>query len=134
MRSFYLAPALPIVMSICCSQLRSAEVVAPTLDSRRIVTVTAGPGSIPARIDWTTDLTLMAAITASGLFAKESLPEFIIIRHALRKGGQVIAHPKAILKGTEADPKLLPNDTIELPQSQYRNAEQAVVGNGGQRP
>jgi hypothetical protein len=58
----------------------------------------------------------MAAIAASGAFTREAPPEVIIIRHALRKGGRTVAHPKAILKGTEPDPKLLPNDNIEVPK------------------
>lgn len=81
-----------------------------------MVRVTGEVGFSPARLYWKPDLTLMTAILASGRFAREALPEVIIIRNVLRKGGRTVAHPKAILKGTEPDQRLLPSDNIELPK------------------
>ena len=106
-----------LIVAFCCSsQSRSTEPNRVTLACRRVVIVTDEFGSSPAYIDWTPDLRLMAAIAASGRFAREAPPEVVIIRHVLRKDGRLVRHPKVILKGAESDPKLLPNDMIEVPK------------------
>jgi hypothetical protein len=82
----------------------------------RMLIVTGEVGANPGRLYWKPDLTLLAAIAACGGFAREELPAVIIIRNGLRKGGRIVAHPKAIHKGTERDPKLWPGDIVELPK------------------
>ena len=112
-------PFSPVIIFLivafgCFSQSWSAE--SDSVACARMLIVTGEVGAHPSRLYWKPDLTLLAAIAASGGFAREEVPAVIIIRNGLRKGGRIVAHPKAILKGTERDPKLQPGDIVELPK------------------
>jgi hypothetical protein len=54
----------------------------------------------------------MSAIASAGGVVWRAPGAIFIIRGTER----IAAHPKAIRKGTEPDPKLQPGDTIEVPE------------------
>ncbi len=68
----------------------------------------------PRRVEYTPDLTLLGAISASGGFTEYADQRKVRL---IRDGGVQIADIKAIRKDPSRDIVLLPGDQIEVPQS-----------------
>ena len=68
----------------------------------------------PRRVEYTSDLTLLGAISASGGFTEYADQRKVRL---IRDGGVQIVDIKAVRKDPSLDVPLLPGDQIEVPQS-----------------
>ena len=89
----------------------SVTVTVPT--TLRFVNV-SGDVRQPRRVEYTSDLTLLGAISASGGFTEYADQRKVRL---IRGGGVQIVDIKAVRKDPALDVVLLPGDQIEVPQS-----------------
>ena len=68
----------------------------------------------PRRVEYTSDLTLLGAISACGGFTEYADQGKVRL---IRDGGVQIVNIKAVRKNPALDVPLLPGDQIEVPQS-----------------
>jgi protein involved in polysaccharide export with SLBB domain len=106
------------IQEVIQNRLIEAEIFThPTVvvqqNTPRFVNV-AGEVRAPQRIPFTADMTLMTALNAAGWFSDFADQSKI---HLIREGKSTTYSAKAIRKDPGTDPKLLPGDQIQVPQS-----------------
>jgi polysaccharide export outer membrane protein len=82
---------------------------------QRFVSV-GGAVRAPGRIVYTSDLTLMSAINASGSFNDFADPKKVRLVH---EGKATVYDTRKFRKDPSLDPKVFPGDQIEVPQSWF---------------
>jgi polysaccharide export outer membrane protein len=100
-------------------KLRSEEIfthptiIITTQATMRFVSV-GGSVRAPGRIPFTNDLTLMSAINAAGGVTEFADPKKVSL---IRGGKRMLYNLQKLRKDPLQDPKILPGDQIEIPQS-----------------
>ncbi len=109
-----LSQALCVISGLLflCARPCGAQLPAtPAPAEAKFVSVTGGVRE-PRRIPWSSDLTLISALTACGGFDWRAPKQVVILRGTER----IVVSLRSILKDKEAYPKLQPGDKIEVPQ------------------
>lgn len=91
----------------------TSPIVTVSADVDRLVNI-EGDVRSPQRLRYTPDLTLFAAISASGGFTDYADQTKVCI---LRNGSRTIVNVKKIRQNVETDPPLQPGDQISVPRS-----------------